>query len=96
VSRNGNQCVQHHKETEQSYALAVRQGKAMKQNNTQNRVILSFEVAKEDLSRLKKAFIGEVIHPGMSYNIQNAFHRQGYFGVTVAPLGANLTLLEGQ
>jgi hypothetical protein len=32
----------------------------------------------------------------MSYNIQNAFHRQGYFGVKVTPLGANLTLLEGQ
>jgi hypothetical protein len=47
VSRNGNQCVQHHKETEQSYALAVRQGKAMKQNNTQNRVILSFEAAED-------------------------------------------------
>jgi hypothetical protein len=32
----------------------------------------------------------------MSYNIQNAFHRQGYFGVKVTPLGASLTLLEGQ
>jgi hypothetical protein len=32
----------------------------------------------------------------MSYNIQNAFHTQGYFGVKVTPLGSNLTLLEGQ
>jgi hypothetical protein len=90
VTCNGNQVHQ------QSYAIAVKQGKTMKQDNTQKRVILSFEAAKADVSRLQKAFIGEVIQPGMSYNIQNAFHRQGYFGVKVTPLGANLTLLEGQ
>ncbi|MCI37176.1 hypothetical protein A2U01_0058400, partial [Trifolium medium] len=48
------------------------------------------------MSRLNKAFIGEVVHPGMSYNIQNHFHSQGYFGVKVTPLGSNLVLLEGQ
>jgi hypothetical protein len=45
---------------------------------------------------LKKAFVGEVKQPGMSYNIQNEFHMQGYFGVKVTPLGSRLTLLEEQ
>ncbi|GAU37335.1 hypothetical protein TSUD_395160 [Trifolium subterraneum] len=43
-----------------------------------------------------KAFVGVVHEPSMTYNIQSAFHRQGYFGVKVTPLGANLALLEGQ
>ncbi|MCI10595.1 hypothetical protein A2U01_0031688, partial [Trifolium medium] len=43
-----------------------------------------------------KAFIGVVVHTGMTYNIQNAFHEQGYFGVKATPLGSNLILLEGQ
>ncbi|PNX66430.1 hypothetical protein L195_g055089 [Trifolium pratense] len=45
---------------------------------------------------LQKAFVGEVAKPGMTYNIQNAFHSQGYFGVKVTPLGSNLALLQGQ
>jgi hypothetical protein len=57
---------------------------------------MSFEVEKGVMDRYQKAFVGEVLQPGMTYNIQNAFHRQGYFGVKVTPLGANLTLLEGQ
>jgi hypothetical protein len=57
---------------------------------------MSFDVEKKDMEKLQKAFVGEVSQPGMSYNIQNAFHRQGYFGVKVTPLGANLVLLEGQ
>ncbi|PNX55343.1 hypothetical protein L195_g048970 [Trifolium pratense] len=32
----------------------------------------------------------------MSYNIQDEFHRQGYFGVKITPLGENLVLLEDQ
>jgi hypothetical protein len=96
LSRTDNQVNQQLKETKQSYALAVKQGKEVKKYNTPKHVMLYFEAAKEDMSRLKKAFIGEVIQPGMSYNIQNAFHRQAYFGVKVTPLGANLTLLEGQ
>ncbi|PNX65689.1 hypothetical protein L195_g062723, partial [Trifolium pratense] len=32
----------------------------------------------------------------MTYNIQDEFHRQGYFGVKITPLGANLVLLEEQ
>jgi hypothetical protein len=48
------------------------------------------------MEKLQKAFVGVVHEPGMTYNIQSAFHRQGYFGVKVTPLGANLALLEGQ
>ncbi|MCH82641.1 hypothetical protein A2U01_0003452, partial [Trifolium medium] len=83
-------------EDDRSYAHAVRNGSKSRQEGGQQRFVLSYEAAKEDLARLKKADIGEVTHPGMSYNIQNAFHRQGYFGVKVTPLGSNLTLLEGQ
>ncbi|GAU49526.1 hypothetical protein TSUD_377390 [Trifolium subterraneum] len=47
------------------------------------------------MEKLQKAFVGVVHEPGITHNIQPAFHRQGYFGVKVTPLGANLPLLEG-
>ncbi|XP_045820034.1 uncharacterized protein LOC123913360 [Trifolium pratense] len=79
-----------------SYARAVRRGGSTRQGDDQQRVVFSYEAEKNDMFRLQKCFIGEVIHLGMSYNIQSAFHRQGYFGVKVTPLGARLTLLDGQ
>ncbi|MCI36391.1 hypothetical protein A2U01_0057614, partial [Trifolium medium] len=81
---------------EGSYAQAVRKGEAKKQEGKPNRVAFSYEAEENVLVRLKKAFVGVAEHPGMTYNIQNAFHSQGYFGVKVTPLGSNLTLLEGQ
>ncbi|MCI23962.1 hypothetical protein A2U01_0045145, partial [Trifolium medium] len=45
---------------------------------------------------MKNAFTGVVVNPGSTYNIQNEFHMQGYFGIKITPLGSNLTLLEGQ
>ncbi|MCI03917.1 DUF4283 domain protein, partial [Trifolium medium] len=81
---------------EDTYAHAVRMGGATRQGGGQKRFVLSYEAEKEDMLRMKKAFIGVVVNPGMTYNIQNAFHTQGYFGVKVTPLGSNLTLLEGQ
>ncbi|KAK2369434.1 hypothetical protein QL285_082569 [Trifolium repens] len=48
------------------------------------------------MMRFQKAFVGVVANPGTTYNIQNAFHMQGYFGVKITPLGSNLSLLEGQ
>jgi hypothetical protein len=48
------------------------------------------------MATYEKAFVGVAVNPGMTYNIQNAFHSQGYFGVKVTPLGSNLALLEGQ
>ncbi|MCI49201.1 hypothetical protein A2U01_0070444, partial [Trifolium medium] len=47
----------------------------------QEHILFSYEAENEDLVRLKKSFIGVVLQPEMSYNIQNAFHSQGYFGV---------------
>jgi hypothetical protein len=93
-----NQSLSRHqrKENNNSYANVVKNGKETTTNRISNRVLMSFEAEKEVVDRFKKAFVGEVIQPGMSYNIQNAFHRQGYFGVKITPLGANLTLLEGQ
>lgn len=41
-----------------------------------------------------KAYIGEVVHPGESYNIQRHFKMEGVFSIKVTPLGANLCLLE--
>jgi hypothetical protein len=102
LSRGGNQTNHHqinhhhHGGEEKSYAHAVKKGKELMTSRDPHRVLMSFEAKKEDLERLQKAFVGEVIQAGMSYNIQDAFHRQGYFGVKVTPLGANLTLLEGQ
>ncbi|MCI61157.1 hypothetical protein A2U01_0082414, partial [Trifolium medium] len=45
---------------------------------------------------MQKDFVGVVKKSGMSYNIQEIFHSQGYFGDKVTPLGANLVLLEGR
>ncbi|MCI02303.1 hypothetical protein A2U01_0023335, partial [Trifolium medium] len=78
-----------------SYAQAVRKGGVKRQDGSQKQVALTYEAEENDMLRLKKAFIGVVEHPGMTYNIQNTFHSQGYFGVKVTPLGLNLTLLEG-
>ncbi|MCH98559.1 hypothetical protein A2U01_0019564 [Trifolium medium] len=87
---------QHREGGNQTYAHAVRKGGVQRQSERKTQPVLSFEAHKEDMERLKKAFVGEVVQPGMSYNLQNEFHMQGYFGVKVTPLGANLALLEGQ
>ncbi|GAU42921.1 hypothetical protein TSUD_283440 [Trifolium subterraneum] len=98
VPRN-NHHVQHQQvspEDEDSYANAVRTGGVKKNVGSPKRVVEVYEAGENDMARLKKAFVGEVVNPGMTYNIQNAFHSQGYFGVKVTPLGSSLTLLEGQ
>jgi hypothetical protein len=99
-SGDRRQSIPPHKVDQRSYAWAVtreyRAGQREKQGQGAHRISLSYEADESDLLRLKKAFVGVVAQPGMSYNIQNIFHTQGYFGVKVTPLGANLTLLEGQ
>src|SRR3954464_215705 len=42
-------------------------------------VHLIFNSSKEELSRFKKAFIGEVENPRLTYSLQNIFHPEGYF-----------------
>lgn len=51
------------------------------------------EIALEIFS---KAFVGEVMETGMTYNIQDVFDLEGHFGVKVTPLGERLCLLENR
>jgi hypothetical protein len=68
----------------------------LKQGEEKKKVILKYDAEEKEVARLLKTFIGEVHSPGTTYNIQNAFHSQGYFGVKITPLGSHLALLEGQ
>jgi hypothetical protein len=79
-----------------SFAQVVKRGVFARLGEGSKHINLSYEAEKHDLLKLKKAFVGEVKQPGMTYRIQNAFHMQGYFGVKVTPLGSTLTLLEEQ
>jgi hypothetical protein len=63
----------------------VRRDSIEKQEEDERHIFLSYEAEQEDLLRCQKAFIGVVAQPGMSYNIQEAFHREGYFGVKITP-----------
>ncbi|XP_058733452.1 uncharacterized protein LOC131605070 [Vicia villosa] len=55
---------------------------------------LEYNMEEEDLERFQKAFVGVVEVPGDTYNLQERFTKEGYFGVKVTPMGANLCLLE--
>lgn len=55
---------------------------------------LQFNCEDKKLQRFEKSFIGVVENVGMTYNIQEAFHFEGYFRVKITPLGANLCLME--
>ncbi|GAU49604.1 hypothetical protein TSUD_407690 [Trifolium subterraneum] len=53
----------------------------------------------EGVDKREKSYanaVQSVIQAGMMYNIQEEFQRQGYFGIKITPLVANLTLLEEQ
>jgi hypothetical protein len=71
-------------------------GKGSKKGVAHKKVILKYEAEEKEVARLLKTYVGEANSPGTTYNIQNAFHSQGYFGVKVTPLGSNLALLAGQ
>ncbi|GAU46303.1 hypothetical protein TSUD_283280 [Trifolium subterraneum] len=90
------QNYQQREKQNRSYAHAVMNKGNKCKTEERRQIVLSYQAEKKDMERLEKAFVGEVLDSGMTYNIQNAFHRQGYFGVKVTPLGSNLTLLEGQ
>lgn len=57
-------------------------------------VHLKFQTEEAVLASFRKAYMGVVINPDMSYNIQTSFKIEGYFSIKVTPLGANLCLLE--
>ncbi|MCI08394.1 hypothetical protein A2U01_0029471, partial [Trifolium medium] len=85
-----------YRKDEKSYAQAVQGEKLRNQRRIIQAPRWSYTVGKDTLLSLQKSYVGEVVHPGMSYNIQDEFHRQGYFGIKITPLGANLVLLEEQ
>lgn len=53
-----------------------------------------FKSKEEARERFRKAFVGKVIIPGSSYNMQGCFEIEGIFSVKLTPMGANLCLLE--
>ncbi|XP_058747128.1 uncharacterized protein LOC131620126 [Vicia villosa] len=75
-----------------TYAENVVYGK--KEEHSQSEFLMSYESNEEDRTRLSKAYVGEVIFPGSSYNIQTYFEMEGMFSIKVTPLGASLCLLE--
>ncbi|MCI11293.1 hypothetical protein A2U01_0032393 [Trifolium medium] len=56
----------HCEEDNRTYAHAVRNGSKLKQDGGQQRIVVSYEGAKEDMERLKKSYVGVVVHSGMS------------------------------
>jgi hypothetical protein len=67
-----------------------------KQEGKQTMGVIEYNADKSDVKRFEKAFVGVAANPGTTYNIQNALHAQGYFGVKITLIGSNLSLLEGQ
>lgn len=55
---------------------------------------LEHDMEEEDMIRFHKDFMGVVENPGDTYNIQERFNKEGYFGIKVAPMGASLWLME--
>jgi hypothetical protein len=96
LSRRDRRFLNSSRQVVKSYAQVVRRDPLEERVTGGQRVLLSYKAEQADLVRLQKAYIGVVAQPGMSYNIQEAFHMQGYFGVKITPLGSTLTLLEGQ
>ncbi|GAU47211.1 hypothetical protein TSUD_403520 [Trifolium subterraneum] len=62
---------------EKSYAHAVKGGKPLNQQKLNQTPRWSYTTGKDTLLSLQKTYVGEVLHSGMSYNIQDEFHRQG-------------------
>lgn len=57
---------------------------------------LQINIEEAEMSRFEKAYLGVMETAGMTLNIQEAFHAEGYFKAKVTPLEANLCLLEEQ
>ncbi|CAI8594474.1 unnamed protein product [Vicia faba] len=62
------------------YAEAIdNRAKQQSTNQGESSCCLSFESKKEDLSRLRKDFVGVILSYGMTYNIQSYFDMERYF-----------------
>ncbi|XP_058746152.1 uncharacterized protein LOC131619025 [Vicia villosa] len=70
------------------------QGGSKREESQSKEVPLVFSSGSELKSRWKKAYVGEVLFPGESYNIQTHLEIEGFFSIKVYPMGANLCLLE--
>lgn len=47
-----------------------------------------------DLARSQKAFVGVVDKPGMTYNIQENFYKEGFFSIKTTLIRAKICLME--
>lgn len=55
-------------------------------------VFLKYHLDENALISLRKAYVGFVINPSMTYNIRMSFELEGYFTIKVTPLGSNIFL----
>lgn len=55
---------------------------------------MTLSSSHEARNQWKKAYIGEVVHSGASYNIQTHMEIKGFFLVIIILLGANKCILE--
>ncbi|XP_058763296.1 uncharacterized protein LOC131636700 [Vicia villosa] len=72
----------------------VVQGGSKKDGPETKEAFFEFTASEELKRRWKKAYVGEVLFPGESYNIQTHLEIEGFFSIKVFPLGANLCILE--
>ncbi|XP_058759400.1 uncharacterized protein LOC131632679 [Vicia villosa] len=70
------------------------QGNNKRKEDKVDTPMLCFKSSTDSLDRWKKAYIGEVLYSGESYNIQTHMDMEGFFSIKVHPMGANLCLLE--
>lgn len=57
-------------------------------------IVFQFKSSSDVRDRLKKAYIGEVLFPGETHNLQTHFAIEGVFSIKISPLGPNLCVLE--
>ncbi|CAK8570608.1 unnamed protein product [Lathyrus sativus] len=75
-----------------NHTMELNGGRSKKQKPLFARLELNIE--EENLVIFKKLYVMVLENVGMSYDVQESFHTEGYFTIKVTPLGANLCLLE--
>lgn len=80
-SREGNRRLDEIK----SFVEVVTEGKNVCVQSNPNHLL--FYSNSDVRDRWSKAFVGEVVHPGESFNIQNHFEMEGAFSIKIVPLG---------
>lgn len=74
------------------YAKVMKVG--FREKKKMSSCLMNFTSEEGEKTRLSKAFVGEVLNPGSSYNVQTQSEVEGIFSIKVTPMGANLCLLE--